>query len=162
MDTFNSLCSSYDYHRLINQGAKIACPCFWTLLFCPPSLLPLRNGLYHFWFIPRFCRHRGNGDGETNSSARGRWQEVPLRICKSCRDCQNAAAISRRRTLYPLDVCNLWADQLKAGKFFNVRIPPRVTLPGTESIISWWIWHFNLDMRARARSVQTKREDPLS
>ena len=36
MDTFNSLCSSYDYHRLINQGAKIACPCFWTLLFCPP------------------------------------------------------------------------------------------------------------------------------
>ena len=101
MDTFNSLCSSYDYHRHINQCAKIACPCFWTLLFCPsPSpLLPLRNGLYHFWFIPRFCRQRGNGDGETNSSARGRWQQVPgLRIRKFSKDCQNAAAISRRRT----------------------------------------------------------------
>ena len=80
--------------------------------FPSPPLLPLRNGLYHFWFIPGFCGHRGNGDGETNSSARGSFQ-VSRRIRKSCRDCQTAAMISPPS-------CNLWAQKLKAGRFFQM------------------------------------------
>ena len=118
--------------------------------FPPPPLLPLRNGLYHFWFIPCFCRGRGNGDGETNSSARGSFQ-VSRRIRKSCRDCQTAAMISQI--------------------FSNVRNPRRVTLVGTKSDISWWIWRFNLgklvarslpgqEVRKQRRKTQRYKKGP--
>ena len=35
--------------------------------------------------------------------------------------------------------------------------PPVVTLPGTKSIISWWIWHLSLDMRAAVQELCKQR-----
>ena len=166
MDTFNSLCSSYDYHRHINQRAKIACPCFWTLLFCPLPLPPsylCATAFITFDLFPVFVASAEMEMVkliallEEGGSRFPGWEFANFPTIAKMLPQSRVAA-------HTPDVCNLWEQQLKGGKFVDVRNrPPVVTLPGTKSIISWWIWHLSLDMRAaRARTVQTKRESCCS